>query len=157
MRDKSKSRGTFYEDFLVGQLLDHHWGRTLNAGDNSLFTTLTLHFNPRYLNADFARAEGYDDILINPMLLFDTVFGLSVEDCSEKGGAFLGIDDLEFLEPAYPGDTISARSTVIGLREPTSRPTHGIVTWQTEGFRQGNRKLLCFQRSNLVLKRSQAR
>ena len=99
MTDKSKSRGTFYEDFRMGEVLEHHWGRTLNAGDNSLFTALTMHFNPLYLNAEHAKARGFRDIVVNPYLVFDIVFGLSVEDCSEKGGAFLGIEDLEFLEP----------------------------------------------------------
>lgn len=155
MTDKSKSRGTFFEDFRVGDVLPHHWGRTLNAGDNSMFTTLTLHFNPLYLNADFARAQGYDDILLNPMLVFATVFGMSVEDCSEKGGAFLGIEDLEFHVPVYPGDTLVARSTVTDLRQPGSRKTHGIVTWETEGFRR-EEKVISFRRSNLVLRREEA-
>lgn len=153
MRDKTKQRGTYYEDFVVGDVLRHHWGRTVNAGDNSLFTTLTLHFNPLYLNADFARTQNFRDIVVNPYLVFDIVFGLSVEDCSEKGGAFLGIEDLEFLEPVYPGDTITARSTVTAMREPASRPTHGIVTWETEGYRGDGAKILGYQRSNLVLKR----
>lgn len=155
MTDKSKSRGTFFEDFRVGDVLNHHWGRTLNAGDNSMFTTLTLHFNPLYLNAEFAKEQGYDDIVVNPCLVFGTVFGMSVEDCSEKGGAFLGIEDLEFLEPVYPGDTLTARSIVTDKRQPGSRKTHGIVTWNTEGFRAG-RKVIGFQRSNLVLRRELA-
>ena len=155
MTDKSKSRGTFFEDFRLGEILDHHWGRTLNAGDNSLFTTLTLHFNPLYLNAEFAKAHGHDDIVVNPCLVFATIFGMSVEDCSEKGGSFLGIEDLEFAGSVYPGDTLTARSTVIDLRQPSSRKTHGIVTWNTEGFCVG-RKMIGFQRANLVLRRELA-
>ena len=37
-----------------------------------------------------------------------------------------------------------------------SRPTHGIVTWNTEGFRQDGAKVIGYQRSNLVLKRGAA-
>ena len=47
---------------------------------------------------------------------------------------------------------MTARSTVTDLRQPNSRKTHGIVTWNTEGFRAG-RKVIGFQRSNLVLRR----
>ena len=34
-----RPKGHQYEDFTLGQQFEHHWGRTLNEGDNSLFTT----------------------------------------------------------------------------------------------------------------------
>jgi acyl dehydratase len=153
MQPIKKLKGRFYEDFVLQQSFEHHWGRTLNAGDNSLFTSLTLHYNPLYMNAEYAKSLGHPDIVVNPYLVFDTVFGLSVEDLSEKGGAFLSIENLVFHTPVYPGDTITARSTVTALRQPASRPTHGIVTWHSEGFKQGGVKVLDYQRANLVLRR----
>ena len=48
------------------------------------------------------------------MLVFATVFGLSVEDLSESGGAFLGVEDLTFAKPVYPGDTLSAGLAGVG-------------------------------------------
>src|SRR5438093_6055018 len=30
-------KGHAFEDFHEGQVFEHHWGRTLNEGDNSLF------------------------------------------------------------------------------------------------------------------------
>ena len=50
--------------------------------------------------------------VINPFLVLCTVVGLSVEDLSEAGGPFLGIDELTFHRPVYPGDTLTARSDV---------------------------------------------
>ncbi|TMB58178.1 MAG: MaoC family dehydratase, partial [Deltaproteobacteria bacterium] len=32
-------KGHAFEDFHDGQVFEHHWGRTLNEGDNSLFAT----------------------------------------------------------------------------------------------------------------------
>ena len=32
-------RGHYFEDFEVGRVFKHHWGRTINEGDNSLFTS----------------------------------------------------------------------------------------------------------------------
>jgi acyl dehydratase len=142
-------------------VFSHHWGRTLNDGDNSLFTSLTLSFNPLYFNALYARAHGHPRTVINPMLVFLTVFGLSVEDLSEAGGLFLGVDQLTFYRQVYPGDTVAARSTVVDKRESHSRPGSGIVTWHTEGFlldpARGNfsdlQRIIDFRRSNLVPKR----
>ena len=87
------------------------------------------------------------------MLVFNTVFGLTVEDLSEGGGPFLGVDDCQFLNPVYPGDTLTARSTVEAVRESKGQPAFGIVTWHTEGFNQNGDKVLDYRRTNLVRKR----
>jgi itaconyl-CoA hydratase len=149
-----RPKGNCYEDFVVGRRFAHHWGRTINGGDNSLFTTLTLHYNPLYTNLEYARAHGHPDIVVNPMLVFTTVFGLSVEDLSEGGGAFLGVEALTFHGPVYPGDTLTAQSTVVDRRESSSNKGMGVVTWHTEGFNQTTVRIIDFKRTNLVNKRS---
>lgn len=146
-------KGNAFEDFQVGRSFHHHWGRTLTDADNALFTTMTLAYNPLYFNAEFARSEGHPTIVINPMLVLCTVVGLSVEDLSEAGGAFLGIDELTFHRPAYPGDTMNARSAVVSIRESESRPRFGVVTWHTEGINQRGELVVDYNRSNLVAKR----
>jgi acyl dehydratase len=93
------------------------------------------------------------------MLVFLTVFGLSVEDLSEAGGLFLGVDNLTFHRRIYPGATLLARSTVVDKRESQSRPDAGIVTWHTEGhLADGDQGLVVdFRRSNLIPKRGTAK
>ncbi|MGH7916457.1 MAG: MaoC family dehydratase [Candidatus Binataceae bacterium] len=157
-------KGHLFEDFSVGQVFNHHWGRTLNEADNTLFTTLTLSYNPLYFNAPYARAHGHRRTVVNPMLVFLTVFGLSVEDLSEAGGLFLGVDNLTFHRTVYAGDTLLARSTVTDKRGSQSRPELGIVTWHTQGFLlervsdgasadETEPMVVDFRRSNLIPKR----
>jgi acyl dehydratase len=145
----------YFENFEIGRVFEHHWGRTLNHGDNSLFSTATVTWLPLHLNRDYAESQGHPDTPLNPMLVFCTVFGLSVQDLSEShiGGAFLGVDDLKFLRPVYPGQTLTARSTVISKRDSSSRPKEGIVTWQTEGFDGSGDKVIAFLRTNLIGRR----
>ena len=147
-------KGRQYEDFSVGQVIEHHWGRSITAGDNALFSTATCNWNPMHLNAEFARAHGYPDVVVNPMLVLCTVVGLSVEDLSEGGGPFLGVDACTFHRPVYPNDTITARSTVVDMRESKSRKGTGIVTWHTEGHNQRDKLVVDYRRTNLVAKRS---
>lgn len=147
-------KGRLFEDFEVDGVFHHHWGRTLNEGDNSLFSTVTLHFNPLYFNVEFARCHGHPTTPINPLLVFNTVVGLSVEDLSEAGGPFLGIDELVYGEQVYPGDTLTARSTTLSKRESESHRNAGIVSWRTEGFNQRGQKVISFKRSNLIRRRS---
>lgn len=142
-------KGNTYEAFEPGRVFDHHWGRTITDADNTLFTTLTQAYNPMYFNAPFAKAHGHDTVVVNPFLVFCVAFGLSVEDLSEAGGPFLGVDDLAFHASVYPGDTLTARSTVVDRRKSQSRAGQGIVTWRTEGFNQRDELVIEFTRSNL--------
>lgn len=147
-------RGNRYEDFDIGRRFVHHWGRTVNATDNTLFSTLTLHYNPHYTNKDFALAHGHPDTPVNPLLVFNTVFGLSVEDLSEGGGPFLGVDELTYMTSVYPGDTLYASSEVVARRLASNRPGFGIVTWHTRGTNQHGEEVVSFKRSNLVKQRT---
>jgi acyl dehydratase len=146
-------KGHAFEEFSVGRRFLHHWGRTITESDNTIFTTTTLAYNPLYFNEEYARAAGHPSVVVNPMLVLCTVVGLSVEDLSEAGGPFLGVDDLTFHRALYPGDTLTAESTVVAARESDSRPEFGIVTWHTEGRNQLGELVVDYQRTNLVAKR----
>ncbi|HVL07990.1 MAG TPA: MaoC family dehydratase [Burkholderiaceae bacterium] len=146
-------KGNLYEDFFVGQKFSHHWGRTILESDNALFSTLTLSFVPLYFNRAYAKAQGHPDIVLNPQLVFNVALGLSVEDCSEAGGPFLGVYDLVYHRTAYPGVTLIASSTTVEKRVSGSNPEFGIVTWQTEGRDETGELLVSFRRSNLVRRR----
>jgi itaconyl-CoA hydratase len=146
-------KGRSLDEFAVGRCFEHHWGRTLSEADNTLFTAATLAYNPLYFNAEYARSEGHPCAVVNPMLVLCTVVGLSVEDLSEAGGPFLGVDEVTFHKPVYPGDTLTASSTVVAVRESQSRPAFGIVTWHTEGRNQRGDIVVDYKRSNLVAKK----
>lgn len=152
-RAKPLRRGNKYEDFAVGQEFVHHWGRTLTEADNILFCTLTLHYNPRYFNLDVAKSEGHAGLVVCPLLVFTTVFGLSVEDLSEGGGPFLGVGKLTYHRAVLVGETVYGSSRVISARETKSRPDFGIVSWHTVGRDSAGETLIDFERSNLVKRR----
>jgi len=147
-------KGRQFEDFEVGEVLEHHWGRTLGEADATLFATLALRFTPLYFNREYARAHNHADIVIDPLLALCTVVGLSVEDLSEAGGPFLGVNAVEFHRPLYPGDTLNARSTVVSARSSEKRPQFGVVTWRTEGHNQNEELVLSYERTNLIRRQS---
>jgi len=146
-------KGPVFEDFYVGQKFAHHWGRTLTESDTTLFTTLTLSYNPLYFNRQYAKAHGFSDIVVNPQLLFNIVLGLSVQDLSEMGGPFLGVFDLSYHRQVHPGITLRARSETMETRLSESNPDNGIVTWRTEGVDEEGVVVVSFRRSNLIARR----
>jgi itaconyl-CoA hydratase len=145
-----RRRGAFLEKFATGDVYEHHWGRTLNATDNAVFSTALCNWNPMHLDAEFARAHGHTDVVVNPMLVLCTVIGLSVEDLSESAGPFLGIEKCVFSTPVHPGDTLTARSEVLAVRRSRSRPGTGVVTWRTVGINQRGETVCSYIRSNLL-------
>jgi len=144
------AKGRLFEDFHVGQTFHHHWGRTITESDALLFASLTLAYNPLYFNRDYARLHGHPDLVVCPQLVFNVSLGLSVEDCSEIGGPFLGVFGLEYHRPVYPGTTIVAESETIEVRRSGSNPQDGIVTWRTTGSTSSGEILVSFRRSNLI-------
>lgn len=145
-----RPRGTFYEAHEPGRVFRHHWGRTLTDSDVITFATMTGQYNPLHFNAEYARASGHPDVVAHPLLVYNIALGLSVEDLSEAGGPFLGILDMTFPTPAYPGDTITARSEVLNRRISESRPGWGIVEWSTEATKQTGECVVRYRRRNLA-------
>ena len=135
------SAGNFFEDFRLGQTLRHATPRTLTGGDVSLYTAL---FGARFAvqsSAAFAKAIGYPDWPVDDLLVFHIVFGKTVPDVSLNAVANLGYADCRFLRAVYPGDTLTAVSEVIGLRENSSRKT-GVVYVRSSGFKQDGTQVI---------------
>ena len=85
------------------------------------------------------------------MLVFTTVFGLTVEDLSEGGGPFLGVNQLSFHQPVYPGRFAARRVRSCSTAAISdSHKGFGIVTWHTKGFNQRDELAIDFKRTNLV-------
>jgi 2-methylfumaryl-CoA hydratase len=152
----SKARiGNFFEDFSVGQVLVHATPRTITAGDMAVYTSL---YGPRFAvqSSDaFAQAIGYRQAPVDDLLVFHTVFGKTVPDISLNAVANLGYAECRFLEAVYPGDTLSATSEVIGLRENANRTT-GVVYVRTTGRNQHGAGVLEYVRWVMVRKRDKA-
>jgi 2-methylfumaryl-CoA hydratase len=148
--------GNFFEDFSLGQKIRHATPRTVTAGDVALYTAL---YGSRFAvqsSAAFAAAIGYRQAPIDDFLVFHLVFGKTVPDISLNAVANLGYAECRFLTPVYPGDTLSAVSEVIGLRENSNRKT-GVVYVRSAGLRQEDgARVLEYVRWVMVRKRDAA-
>jgi 2-methylfumaryl-CoA hydratase len=147
--------GNFFEDFRLGQVIAHATPRTVTTGDASLYTAL---YGPRFAvqSSDaFARAIGYRQAPLDDLLIFHIVFGKTVPDISLNAVANLGYADCRFLAPVYPGETLTATSEVIGLRENANRKT-GVVYVRSTGRNDSGAPVLDYVRWVMVRKRDEA-
>ena len=147
--------GNFFEDFRLGQTITHATPRTVTAGDVALYNAL---FGARFAvqSSDaFAQKIGYPVSPVDDLLVFHIVFGKTVPDISLNAVANLGYADCRFLAAVYPGDTLTAVSEVIGLRENSNRKT-GVVYVRSKGYRQDGAQVLEYARWVMVRKRDEA-
>jgi 2-methylfumaryl-CoA hydratase len=147
--------GRFFEDFAVGQHIRHATPRTIGPGEVALYSAL---FGARFAvqSADtFAQAIGYPRSPVDDLLVFHVVFGKSVADISLNAVANLGYADCRFLSPVYPGDTLSASSEIIGVKENSTHES-GVVYVRTRGFNQDDAAVVDYVRWVMVRKRDAA-
>lgn len=118
--------GRFFEDFRLGETLEHAIPRTLTEGDRALYAALYPSRFALTSSDAFARACGLDSAPLDPLLGFHVAFGRTVPDVSLNALANLGYAGCRFLRLLRPGDELRARSEVIGLRELSNRKA-GVV------------------------------
>ncbi|HET6620173.1 MAG TPA: MaoC family dehydratase [Dongiaceae bacterium] len=148
--------GNFFEDFRLGQEIVHAVPRTITVGDVALYVGLTGSRFALHSSDAFAQAIGYGKAPVDDLLVFHMVFGRTVADISLNAIANLGYAQCRFGAPVYPGDTLQARSTVIGLKENSSRET-GIVHVRSIGRNQRDEIVLDYVRWVMVRKRDRAK
>ena len=102
---------------------------------------------------EFARSVGLPCAPVDDLLTFHIVFGKTVPDVSTNAVANLGYANGRFGVPVYVGDTISATSTVTGLK-PNSDGKTGVVYVETSGMNQDNEAVVQYTRWVMVHRRS---
>ena len=146
--------GNFFEDFRLGQVIRHPTPRTVSTGDAALYLGL---FGSRFAvqSSDaFARAIGYPHAPLDDLLVFHIVFGKTVPDVSLNAIANLGYAACRIRAAVYPGDTLSAVSEVIGLRETSNRQS-GVVYVRSTGFKDDGSEVVDYVRWVMVRKRDE--
>lgn len=151
-RRAKQAVGNFFEDFRLGQRIRHATPRTLSTGDAALYTALYGSRFALQSSDAFAQAIGLPHAPMDDLLVFHVVFGKTVPDISLNAIANLGYAECRFVRPVYPGDTLSAVSEVIGLRE-TSDGKSGIVYVRSTGTNQNGETVLDYVRWVMVRKR----
>ena len=152
MTSTKTNSGNFFEDFRFGQVITHATPRTVTVGDVALYTSL---YGTRFAvqsSDTFAKAIGYPRAPLDDLLTFHVVFGKTTPDISLNAIANLGYANCRFPNPAYPGDTLSSVSEVIGLKENSNRET-GTVYVRSTGRNQDGDKVLEYVRWVMVRKR----
>jgi len=129
--------GNFFEDFALGQRIDHATPRTVTDGDRALYGALYPTRFALPSSAAFAAACGLDPAPLEELIGFHIAFGKTVPDISLNAVANLGYAECRFHRPVRPGDTLRASSEVIGLKENSNGKTGVVYVRSTAANQHG--------------------
>ena len=142
----------YFEEFEVGQEIQHSLSKTIFESDNNLFSLLTMNHHPVHTNLDYAQKNQHGQLLVVGTLVFSIVVGMTVPDISGKAIANLGYEDVKHLGPVFVNDTIYAKTRILSKRESKSKSDRGIVYVETVGYNQRGEDVISFRRNVLVKK-----
>jgi acyl dehydratase len=143
--------GLWFEEFSDGQVFDHEWTRTVTESDNMQFSLMTMNPQPLHIDRHAAADTEFGQPLMNSLFTLGLMIGMSVNDTTlNTTVANLGMEAVKFPAPLFQGDTVRARTTVIGTRASKSRPGQGIVTFLHEMFKQDGTLVASCERAALM-------
>ena len=148
--------GRFFDDWHVGDRVEHAITRTVTETDNVLISALTHNPQPMHLDRVYASKSEFGQPIVNSVFTFGLMVGVSVEDTTLGTlVANLGFDQVKFPNPVFIGDTLRSETECVAVRESKSRPTAGIVTWAHRSYNQRGQLVCECTRTALILKQPQ--
>jgi 2-methylfumaryl-CoA hydratase len=145
--------GNFFEDFAVGQVIEHATPRTVTEGDRALYGAIYPTRFALPSSAAFAASVGLDRHPVEELVAFHIAFGKTVPDVSLNAVANLGYAECRFHRPVHPGDTLSTVSEVIGLKQ-NSNGRSGVVYVRSTASNQRGEVVIDWARWVMVHKRT---
>jgi acyl dehydratase len=129
--------GLYFEEFSVGQKIEHAIRRTITETDNVWFSALTHNPAPLHLDEEYMKGTEFGRRIVNSCLTLGFMVGISVGDTTVGTTvANLGWDEVRFPKPLFHGDTIRVETEVLELRDSKSRPQNGIVIFAHRAYNQ---------------------
>src|SRR5258706_9464051 len=118
--------------------------KTITDGDIQAFADVTGDHNPIHLDEEFAGKTRFGRRIAHGMLSASLISAVLGNELPGAGSVYLS-QTLKFVKPVSPGDTVTARVTVTGVRD--DKP---ILTLETVCVNQHNEPVLKGEATVLV-------
>lgn len=120
LTDAEEIAGYFIEDLSVG--MSASFSKTVTESDIVLFAAVSGDLNPVHINEDYAKTTLFKGRIAHGILgaaYISTVLGTRLPG---PGAIYLS-QNLKFIAPVRPGDTITARATIVDMIAAKRRVT----------------------------------
>ncbi|HJM76014.1 MAG TPA: MaoC/PaaZ C-terminal domain-containing protein [Dehalococcoidia bacterium] len=131
-------------------------GRTITEGDFSMLVNLNWTIGTIHADSEAMKSDPFGERILPGVCVLSTTIGLSnsgnvrglMSDQGFRLVALLGFEEVRFVGPVYPGDTITVESEIIDAR-PTSDPKRCVARLRDVTTRQTGERVLEAVRSEL--------
>lgn len=145
--------GTFFEDYVVGDLVRHSRGKTVTAFDGAGLAQLVMNTSDGHFNDDAMRDTDWGRSVVFGGLTLAITVGLAMQDTGENVTTELALDDVRLRAPVLHGDTLYAYSLVVAKRGPDDTGS-GEVKFRHWGVNQRGETVVECERTVRVRARS---
>ncbi len=145
--------GNYFEDFTVGDVLQHARGKTVNEMDGVLITNMVMNTAQSHFNEDSMKGSPFGRRIVFGGVTIAMVIGLAMQDTGEQALAELGMDKIRLRQSVFHGDSLYAFSEVLEARDG-DRPDAGVVRFRHYGVNQDGALVFEGERTVLLKRRS---
>jgi acyl dehydratase len=153
MPESLTGSSNYFEDFTVGDRIEHARGTTIGELENQLLTKLVMNTAQAHFNEHSMKDTPFGQRLVFGLVTGSIVMGLATQDIAENAIAELRLDKLRFTAPVFHGDTLYAYTEVLSKTE-VEREDAGEVTFKHCGVNQHNKVVFEGERTILIKRRS---
>jgi acyl dehydratase len=147
--------GTWFEDFPVGRQMRHARSATIGEVENGFISKQVMNTAQGHWNEEIMRGSPLGDgRLVFGLITGSMTVGLASQDTAENALAELGLGRVRFRKPVHHGDTITAFTEVLEVRDDPDHDDAGIVRFQHWGRNQHGDIVCELERTVLVKRRS---
>lgn len=127
----------FYEDLVVGEI--HRFGAYAVTREEVIAFASKYDAQPFHLDDAAAAATHFGRLSASGWHTCAMTMAMLVErhrDTGHQGLGSPGVDDVRWLRPVYPGDTLSVETELLEKRRSATKPDRGIFRTATRVFNQ---------------------
>jgi len=134
--------GFYFDDLLAGQIFETA-GATVSEAQILDFAR-AFDPQPFHINTEAAGQTEFGGLIASGFhtlsLSFSLFFRLALFEESSLGSP--GMEELRWLKPLRPGDTIHCSAEVLSIKPSQSRPDRGVVVMRHDTFNQRGELIL---------------
>ena len=141
----------FYEDLEVGETAS--FGACLVAREEVIAFAARYDPQPFHLSDEAAAQTQFGRLAASGWHTAAMTMAMLVahwRDHPQAGLGSPGLDELRWIKPVYPGDTLRCQTELLGKRRSASRPGLGLTKARTTVFNQHDEAVMTFVANGLI-------
>lgn len=139
------SETNYFEDLVVDSYQE--FGSYLVTEEEILEFASKYDPQPFHLSDEAGKAMIFGGLCASGWHTGSIAMRMTVDNMPENSAGLgsPGLDELRWVKPVFPGDTLHMKSTITGKKESKSRPDLGIVFMCSEVFNQKDELVMSFK------------